>query len=144
MSRSKKNGFSLIEAVFVITLLGIIVSIGVPVFRNALEHSRVDLAAANLHAVHSAQRVYWLEKRTYAPSMKELESWDLVEASLAKPKSQSKPFYYEVASADASSFQATAARVGSTVWSGQLSIDESGILKGTISGNGFKVVPGFE
>jgi hypothetical protein len=54
-------------------------------------------------------------------------------------------YTYAIASADAASFTATATRIGSLRWSGQLSITESGVLGGAIQATGEPdIVPGFQ
>ena len=43
-----------------------------------------------------------------------------------------EPFTYALVAADATTFEATAVRTGSSVWVGTLSIDERGDLTGTV------------
>ena len=50
-------------------VLGVLLSMGIPRFQQSLEQSRADVAGANLRSIWSAQRLYWLENRAYAPDL---------------------------------------------------------------------------
>src|SRR5262249_55145792 len=110
--RRNRSGFSLIEVVMVTVIVGILASLTVPTFHLALEQSRANVAGANLRAIWSAQRLYWLENRTYAPDLATLYSLDLLDSSVS-----SQSFYtYEIASYDAASFSALATRTLNGGW----------------------------
>lgn len=136
------HGFSLVEVIVVLTVLSILVSMAAPSFRRSVEQARADVAGANLRAVWSAQRLYWLENRTYTANFSELESLGLIDPTIA---SATTIYVYAIASADSDSFSATATRTGSTLWSGQLSIDQTGVGSGVIQAAGYPdIVPGFQ
>jgi hypothetical protein len=96
-----------------------------------MEQSRVDIAATNLAAIHSAQRAYWIEYRTYGASTTALYDADLVELEFTD--AAATPFTYEISDATTSTFSAFALRTGSSVWSGQLDIDQGGTITGSIT-----------
>ncbi len=81
-SRTWKRGFTLVELMVVMVVLGVLVSMGIPRFQQSLEQSRADVAGANLRAIWSAQRLYWLENRTYAPDLPTLLAANLIDPSL--------------------------------------------------------------
>jgi prepilin-type N-terminal cleavage/methylation domain-containing protein len=127
-----RRGISLIEIVLVTVIIGILASLTVPSFHQALEQSRADIASANLRAIWSAQRLYWLENRTYAVDLGTLQSLDLLDSSISD-----QTFYtYEVDYATSSTFSASAFRVGNQSWNGAFSIDQSGSMSGVLTGSG--------
>lgn len=127
--RSLRRAMTLMELVIVMTILGILLTAGMPSFQLALEQSRAQVASANLETIWSAQRLYWLENRTYATDLATLQSAGMLDASLAHQTF----FIYEIVSADASSFVASATRVSNAKWNGTFTIDQTGALSGVLS-----------
>jgi prepilin-type N-terminal cleavage/methylation domain-containing protein len=141
LSTSCRRGVSLLEVMIVLTVMCIFISMSAPSFRRSMEHSRADIAGANLRAVWAAQRVYWLEYRTYAGDLSALESIGLLDPTVV---SATQPYVYQIQSADASSFTAKATRSGSAKWSGYFEIDEEGEMSGDIDASGEpSITPGF-
>jgi type II secretory pathway pseudopilin PulG len=141
-SPTLRRGSSLTEVTLVLTIVSILASLSIPTFRRAMEQARADLAAANLQAIWSAQRLYWLEYRTYAPDLPTLQSLGLLDPTLVT----SQAFYtYQIQSADANTFTATAIRTPNMVWNGIFSIDDTGVLAGVLTAPGEpNIVPGFQ
>jgi type IV pilus assembly protein PilE len=133
----------MVEMTIALALMGVLTSIGVPRFQGSLEQSRADVAGANLRAIWSAQRLYWLGNRTYAPDLSTLQADGLIDPALA---TSNAPYAYEVADASDSGFTATATRAGSSVWSGALTLAADGSLSGSIqrAGQTGAIVPGFQ
>jgi Tfp pilus assembly protein PilE len=129
-----------LELVMVTTIISILLSLGIPSFHRALEQSRAQVASANLQAIWSAERLYWLEYRTYAPDLATLQSLDLLDASIG-----SQTFYlYDINAADTTTFSASAMRVSNASWNGAFSIDQSGVVSGTLGATGqTDIIPGF-
>jgi len=124
-----RSAATLLELVIVMTILGVLLSFGIPSFQLAIEQSRAQVASANLEAIWSAQRLYWLANRTYAPDLATLQSAGMLDPSLGSQTF----FIYEIASADANTFVATATRVSNVKWNGTFTIDQSGTLSGVLS-----------
>jgi len=142
--RTSARGFSLIEMLIAMVVLGVLLSMGIPQFQQSLEQSRADVAGANLRAIWSAQRLYWLENRTYAPDLPTLLTANLIDPSLT---TSTVPYTYEVTGpSDNSSFTATATRGGSSAWSGSWTITQDGIFSGSLlqAGQATTIVPGFQ
>ena len=55
------------------TIIGILTVIAMPSYQQALEQSQADAAAANLHAIWSAERLYWLDYQTYTTDLTQLQ-----------------------------------------------------------------------
>ena len=137
----RHRGLSLMELMLVLTIMGILVSMSAPSFHRTMEQSRADIAAANLRAIWTAERLYWLEYRTYSDGLSELESLGLLDPTIVSAAGR---YAYEIQSADTSTFTAAAIRSGSGRWSGQLSIDETGNVQGYIAATGQpNIEPGF-
>lgn len=138
----RRRGVSLIELMVTVTLIGILASFATPSFQRAMNQSRADIAGANLRAIWSAERCYWLDNRTYTTNLSQLESLGLIDPSIVAASS----FYvYAVTAADGNSFTATATRTGSAKWSGQFVIDETGVVTGEVQATSeSSIVPGFQ
>jgi Tfp pilus assembly protein PilE len=126
----------------VLAVMCILISVSIPSFRRSMEQSRADIAGANLRAVWTAQRLYWLEYRTYTQQLTALESAGLVDPTIVSGTSH---YTYSVPSAGADSFTAAATRVGSIRWTGQFTVGEDGVLAGAVQATGEPdIVPGFQ
>lgn len=137
-----RSALSLVELLVAVTLIGILSAIAMPSFRRAVDQSRADIAGANLRAIWSAERCYWLEYRTYTSDLTQLQSLGLLDPTIVTAAN----FYvYSIASADSTSFVAVATRTGSAHWSGQFVIDETGVVSGSIGSSGeASIAPAFQ
>ncbi len=136
------RGSSLVELIITILVLGVLLSMGIPQFAQSLEQSRANVAGANLRAIWSAQRIYWLENRTYSPDLPTLLAANLIDPSLI---TATAPYTYAVSGSSSSAFTATATRTGSATWSGSYTIIQDGTFSGTVqSSSSVTIVPGFQ
>ena len=60
-----KKGFTLIELLVVVLIIGILASLALPQYQKAVLKSRTAQCVLTLHAVDTAQEVYWLANGTY-------------------------------------------------------------------------------
>jgi type IV pilus assembly protein PilA len=60
-----KRGFTLIEVLIVVIILGILATISIPNFTNMVERARKSEALTNLSAIVTGQRAYHLEHGNY-------------------------------------------------------------------------------
>ena len=130
-------GWSLTEMMVASVIIAILATAAMPRFDSALEQSRVDLAAASLRTVWTAQRLYWIRYRQYAPSLTDLQNAGVLDGSVG---TEGTCYSYEITAADASSFQARATRINSQRWQGELVISEAGTVSGEISERGGTVI----
>ena len=136
-----RSGFTLVEVCIAMTVICILVTMAVPLYTRAVEQARVDVASAKLRTIWSAQRVYWLENRSFTLNLSTLESMDLLGSALVATQSSPDAVYvYEMVTADNETFLARARRNGSGSWTGQLHIDESGSMTGVINGPGGQII----
>jgi prepilin-type N-terminal cleavage/methylation domain-containing protein len=136
----RTRGWTLVEMSVVLSIMGIILYFSVPQFRKAFEQSRVDLAAANLQTIWTAQRLYWTKNRIFADELAILEQSGLLDPGfINRVNGDGSPFLYYIDSADDTGFETFAARRNSS-WHGQLMIDEQGSLTGQIEGGDGTVI----
>ncbi len=139
--RRAHAGYSLVEAMIVVTIMGVLVAFAVPSYHRSLEQSRVDVAGAKLYAIWGAQRCYYLEYRTFTSNLNNLSALGLIDPDLI----DSEWFSFTISAADDDSFQITATRIGSTRFSGMLWMDQNGSLNGQIADSqSTPMTPGFD
>ena len=63
--RARTGGFTLLELLVVIMIVGILASVALPSFGKTIERTRVKDAQAILASVYSAERVYRLDQGGY-------------------------------------------------------------------------------
>ena len=121
-------GHTLLELMLVFTVIGILVAWASPRFDVAVEQTRVDQAAAALRSVWLAERLHWLEHRSFTADLDALAEARLVDQALLD---QTQPFVYAIEAADEQTLSASAERTGSEAWSGLLDLDETGAIGGS-------------
>ncbi len=143
-SSDTRAGYSLIETLVTLVIMSVLAAMGVPRFQQSLEQAKANVAAGNLRSVWAAERLYWLENRSYAPDLATLQAANLIDSSLA---TVTAPYSYQVTvSTDGSSFTATATRSGSAYWNGSFIIAIDGSFSGSVqsSGGATTIVPNFQ
>jgi prepilin-type N-terminal cleavage/methylation domain-containing protein len=141
--RRRARGFTLLEMLVVVTILGVLVAYAMPTFRKAVEQSGVNMAAANLETIWTAERLYLAQNQMFTGSLTDLQNAGLLDLNFVNALNNSSKFQYAISAPEpASGFSATATRINSGHWSGQLGITESGTLSGLITGKwGEKITP---
>jgi len=74
MRRRLQNGFTLIELVIVLAIIGILLSIAIPVYQKSIEHARESALKQDLATIRSAIDQYTLDKEKAPQSLDELIS----------------------------------------------------------------------
>lgn len=62
----RNKGFTLIEILIVLIIIGILATLAIPQFQSMAEKARKAEALTNLSAIYTAQQVYRLENGNYA------------------------------------------------------------------------------
>ncbi len=101
--RKARRGFTLIELMVVVIIVGILAAVAVPIYRANIKKAMASEGAALLGAVLTAQKVYYAENNTYTTS----------KTALNVTTEGNKYFTdYTISSADANGFTASTTGTG--------------------------------
>jgi general secretion pathway protein G len=68
----KQKGFTLVEIITVLVLIGILVSIALPIYRNAVIKGKEAVLKENLFQIRDAINKFYSDKQKYPTSLEEL------------------------------------------------------------------------
>ncbi len=131
-----RKAFTLAELLIAVTIVAVLVSFAVPRYQTTMEQAHLNFAASRLRCIATAQRLYHAENDTFAGNLSTLVTAELLTTNLTTDSSN---YSFTVDSADTTSFSISASRLSHTVWSGTISITESGTMTGSIT-NGSRVI----
>jgi prepilin-type N-terminal cleavage/methylation domain-containing protein len=129
--RQSSRGFTLIELFIVVVIIGIMAAMSVPSFQRAIEQSKLDIAAANLRTIWTAERLYWLENQSYTTDLTALQSLKLIDPTISGGTASGG--YTYGATVASGSLTATATRTGGVSWTGSLTISGEGEISGGLT-----------
>jgi prepilin-type N-terminal cleavage/methylation domain-containing protein len=66
MRHGNNRGFTLLELMIVVTIVGVLATVAIPMFRTVPERSKSTEAVTALGLIKSAMRIYYVEHGTYA------------------------------------------------------------------------------
>lgn len=88
------GGFTLVELMVVVALIGILAAMAAPRFGKAIQQVKDDVAVTNLKAVWAAERYYWIQSDPHAfADLATLQAERLVDAQL---NDGAGPYVYSV------------------------------------------------
>jgi prepilin-type N-terminal cleavage/methylation domain-containing protein len=99
-----KRGFTLIELITTVIIIAILVSMAVPTYNKAVENAREREARTGLELIYNAQKLYRVDKATYAGTFAALASY------IENPNNKSQYYTFAITAAAANTFTATATR----------------------------------
>ncbi len=70
--RLRQKGFTLIEITIVLVLIGILVSIIMPIYRNSIKKANEAVLKENLFQIRDAINKYYYDKKKYPSSLEDL------------------------------------------------------------------------
>lgn len=131
----KLSGFTLVELMAVVVILGILVAMAVPGWVKSVEEAKNQEAIAGLKLIRTAQRMYYIEyERYYPPASGTVNDIATLNSDL-EVELESQHWLYATTSnngaAGTATFTATATRVDGHGKDRQISIDNTGALNCT-------------
>ena len=72
-TRKRFHGFSLMEVMIVVVIIGILAALAYPNLEKYLKRARQTEAKTNLSAIYTAQKIYFTLHQSYAEDINELE-----------------------------------------------------------------------
>ena len=96
--RKRFQGFSLMEVMIVVVIIGILAALAYPNLEKYLKRARQTEAKTNLSAIYTAQKIYFTLHQSYTKDINELD------LSLA----QGDPYTFTIQEASTSTFKAQA------------------------------------
>ena len=84
MKGAKSGGFSLVEILVVLVIMGLLISVVAPTVLNRADEARVQKAYADFKAIQTALKIYRLDNFVYPTTEQGLEA--LIEASTLDPE----------------------------------------------------------
>ena len=97
-TRKRFHGFSLMEVMIVVVIIGILAALAYPNLEKYLKRARQTEAKTNLSAIYTAQKIYFTLHQSYAEDINELD------LSLA----QGDPYTFTIQEASKITFKAQA------------------------------------
>jgi prepilin-type N-terminal cleavage/methylation domain-containing protein len=140
----RRPGYTLVELMVAVVLIGILTAICAVSFPRAIEQARADLAAANLRNIQAAQRFYKLYYSAgtgadYASSVTELSEHGLLERGILPPDASpvdlaryNPSYLYSIDPENPLVVHATRSAPSALDGKKMLTIDEDGYVSGEI------------
>jgi len=104
-----KKGFTLLELLIVLIIIGVLAALFIPSFRPAKEAALNDEARANLDLIKAAEKVYRMENNLYYGPTSDINNINTY-LKLSLPNATNRNWNYSIISASADAFSATAVR----------------------------------
>ncbi len=115
-----RRGFTLVEVLIVVIIIGILSAIGIPQFAASIEKAKGGEARAGLGHIQTGEKVYFAESEYYTT--------DTIDLDITLSQ---KFWTFSIATPSSTTYTATATRSGGTFSGQTLTMDQTG----TISGN---------
>jgi general secretion pathway protein G len=94
--KHEEKGFTLIELIIVITLIGILVGLGLPQFKNATKRARETALKENLFTLRKLINQYLIDKGKYPQSLQTLVEEEYLFRIPVDPMTKSPETWVEI------------------------------------------------
>jgi type IV pilus assembly protein PilA len=81
MKGTRQKGFTLIELMIVIAIIGILAAIAIPQFTTYRQRPNNSAVMSDLKNISTAQEAYHINNKTYASSIESLQGWSDISIS---------------------------------------------------------------
>ena len=114
-----RKGFTLVEVLIVVIIIGILASIGIPQFAASIEKAKGGEARAGLGHIQTGEKVYYAEKEFYTTNLGDLD------ITLTQ-----KFWAFNISTPTSTEYLATATRSGGTHSGETIAMDQAGNVSG--------------
>lgn len=114
-----RKGFTLVEVLIVVIIIGILAGIGVPQFASSIEKAKGGEARAGLGHVQTGEKVYYAEREYYTSNLSDLD------ISLSQ-----RYWAFSISTPTSTSYTATATRSGGTRAGQTITMNQAGTIAG--------------
>lgn len=115
-----RKGFTLVEVLIVVIIIGILASIGIPQFAASIEKAKGGEARAGLGHIQTGEKVYFAENEFYTTYTTDLD------ITLSQ-----RYWAFSITAPTSTTYTATATRSGGTFSGQTLTMDQAGTVSGT-------------
>jgi len=91
--KRNKKGFTLIELVVVIAILGILAALAIPRFTGTLNNAKTQTHNANIRTIESAMSLYALEEGVYPSDIEDLKKAEYLKDVPVYPFDEDMEYY---------------------------------------------------
>ncbi len=134
MHKSAKTsaGFTLLELLITVTIIGVFASYGVPRFAKVSEQSKVDMACTNMESIWTAQRLYKAKTGDFTDKITDLNDF-LDDSFIFTINSEASNFSYSMSTPTTTTFEIYAERQNGHSWTGTIMLNSTGTFTGSVS-----------
>ncbi len=93
MRKQAEQGFSLIELLIVIAVIGIIAAIAVPMLLDAVDRAKQRRTMGDMHSIVTANGTYNVDQQNYAPTLNDLQGSEYLQV-VVLDDAWGNPFIY--------------------------------------------------
>ncbi|MGD8331947.1 MAG: type II secretion system protein GspG [Acidobacteriota bacterium] len=93
MRKQTEQGFSLIELLIVVAIIGILASIAIPALMDAIDRSKQRRSMGDMHTIATANGTYNVDQQDYAPTLADLVGGEYLQV-LVTDDAWGNPFVY--------------------------------------------------